>query len=212
MKNSLLRLLSISSGLVLSLSAQTPAAEAPTEPAAGTAIVVQSSTGETTVMESTPGAATERRGGRQQRNNPNNPRRGNFDPAEMQARMMNNLREQMGVKEDDEWALISERITAVMELRRGQATGAAGAFFAIAAGANARGGNRIPGFAGNSEQDALRAAVTDNLPDAEITARLARLRDARKQSEAKLDQARENLRAVLTVRQEAVAVMMGLLN
>jgi Spy/CpxP family protein refolding chaperone len=61
------------------------------------------------------------------------------------------------------------------------------------------------------ELDALRSAATDNLPDAEIKARLARVRDVRKQNDEKLAKAQEDLRAVLTVRQEAVAVASGLL-
>jgi len=52
-------------------------------------------------------------------------------------------------------------------------------------------GNR-PAAAANSEADALRSALDDKLPDAEIKARIERLRAARKQSEARLDQARED--------------------
>ena len=130
--------------------------------------------------------------------------RGNFNPADMQARMMASLREQFGVTEDAEWNLIGERITAIMDLRRTQMVGGFGGAF----------GGRGPRLGGpaSPEQDALRTALTDKLPDAEITARLARVREVRKQNEAKLDQAREALRAVLTLRQEAVAVMAGLLN
>ena len=49
------------------------------------------------------------------------------------------------------------------------------------------------------------------MPDGEIKARLDRLREVRKENEAKLAKAQEDLRAVLTVRQEAIAVMYGLL-
>jgi hypothetical protein len=57
----------------------------------------------------------------------------------------------------------------------------------------------------------LRAAITEKLPDAEVKSRLDRLREVRKQNEAKVAKAQEELRAVLSVRQEAVAVMFGLL-
>ena len=53
--------------------------------------------------------------------------------------------------------------------------------------------------------------MSDNLTDAEIKARLDRLREVRKQNETKLTKAQEELRAVLSVRQEAVAVAAGLL-
>jgi hypothetical protein len=113
------------------------------------------------------------------------------------------LREQLAVKDDAEWSLIAGRITTVMELRRALIIGGFG------------GGNNRSNRSGaviNPEQEALSQALEDNLPDAEITARLARLREIRKQNEASLDKAREDLRAVLSVRQEAVAVMAGLLN
>ena len=57
----------------------------------------------------------------------------------------------------------------------------------------------------------LSSAVRDKLPDAEIKTRLERLREVRKDNEAKLAKAQEELRAVLSVRQEAVAVLFGLL-
>jgi hypothetical protein len=72
------------------------------------------------------------------------------------------------------------------------------------------GGGGGRGGAGNPELDALRSAVTDNMPDAEIKARLERLREVRKEDQEKLEKAQADLVSVLTVKQEAVAVMMGL--
>jgi hypothetical protein len=127
------------------------------------------------------------------------PRRANFNPADVQARRMSRLRERFEVTDDAEWQLISDRITKVMELRRS----------VLAGGMRQR--TDTNAAQGNPEQDALSTAVTDKLPDAEVKARLERLRAARKESEAKLDQAREDLRAVLTIRQEAIAVLAGIL-
>lgn len=134
--------------------------------------------------------------------------RGNFDPAEMQARQMANLREQFGVTDDAEWTLISDRIAKVTELRRSTLGGFGGGGRG-GLGGGGRGGRG--GATANPELDALRSAVNDKLPDAEIKSRLERLREARKANEAKLEKAQEDLRAVLSVRQEAFAVMMGLL-
>ena len=64
---------------------------------------------------------------------------------------------------------------------------------------------------GNSETAALSSAVRDKLPEAEIKARLDRVRQVRKENEVKLTKAQEELRAVLSIRQEAVAVVFGLL-
>jgi hypothetical protein len=123
-------------------------------------------------------------------------------------RAASKLREQMGVADDAEWALISERLANIAELRR-LVSGGPGLRSAVA-------GEKIKGAAradrpAQLEQDALRMAVRDKLPDAEIKARLARAHDVHRQNEAKLEKAQEELRAVLTVRQEAVAVVAGLL-
>ena len=135
--------------------------------------------------------------------------RGNFDPAQMQER----LREQFGVTDDAEWTLISERLTKLSEIRRsaggGMGRGGPGGPGGGPGGPSSRGGRGGP--SGNPEQDSLRAAITDKLPDAEVKSRLERLREVRKQNEAKVAKAQEELRAVLSVRQEAVAVMFGLL-
>lgn len=129
-------------------------------------------------------------------------------------------REQYGVTDDAEWKLISDRINAVTELRRstlaaamgGLRGGFGGGGFGGGGGPGGGGrGNRGGGAGGNPEQTSLQQAITDKLPDAEIKSRLERLRDARKANEEKLTKAQEELRAVLTVRQEAVAVMSGLL-
>ena len=138
--------------------------------------------------------------------------RGNFDPAQMQER----LREQFGVTDDAEWTLISERLTKLSEIRRtaggGMGRGGPGGPSGPGGGPggpSSRGGRGGP--SGNPEQDSLRAAIMDKLPDAEVKSRLERLREVRKQNEAKVARAQEELRAVLSVRQEAVAVMFGLL-
>lgn len=145
--------------------------------------------------------------------------RGNFNPQDMQARMLSALRERFDVANDDEWAVIAERVTKVAELRRSTAGGFAGVMFAgrggPGGGGDSRGGGDRGGRtsrSGNSTDiAALQAAVQDKLPDAEIKARLDRVREQRKDNEAKLAKAQEELRAVLSVRQEAVAVLAGLL-
>jgi hypothetical protein len=137
---------------------------------------------------------------------------GNFDPAQMQEQMLTRLREQLVVTDDAEWKAISDRIIAVSDLRRATAGGGGFGGFRGGQGGGGGGGGRVGrGGAANPEQDALRQAVTDNLPDAEIKSRLAHLREVRKANEEKLTKAQEDLRAVLSVRQEAVAVMFGLL-
>jgi hypothetical protein len=160
-----------------------------------------------------PAPADNQDGGRGNRGN-----RGNFNPEEMQARMSAALKEQFGVTSDDEWNLIMERVNKVNELRRTTMTGGIGMMRGMMGGPggqNGQGGrgNRPGrlGGASNPEADALQTAVTDKAPDAEVKARLERLREVRKDNEVKLAKAQEDLRAVLSLRQEAVAVLVGLL-
>ena len=70
-----------------------------------------------------------------------------------------------------------------------------------------------PGFnpPAEPELEALRNALESKAPAAEIKAKLALLRDARGKREADLEKAREGLRQLLSARQEAVAVTLGLL-
>ena len=44
--------------------------------------------------------------------------RGNIDPEQMRQQMMENIRTRLDVKGDDEWKLISERVTKVQDAQR----------------------------------------------------------------------------------------------
>ena len=147
--------------------------------------------------------------------------RGNFDPEEMRQRMMDRYREQLEVKNDDEWKLISERINKVTDARR--EVGFGGGF----RGFGRRGGDGGPGGGGgdnggdrrrdrfggepNPDAEALQKAVEAKASNDEIKAKLAKYRDSKKEKEAKLAKAQDELRKVLSVRQEASATLMGLL-
>ena len=148
--------------------------------------------------------------------------RGDFNPQEMQARMLNMLRERLEITDDEEWKVISERVAKVSELRRGSGGmgGGPGGMMGFrggppGGGAGDRGGDRGPGpgrgTSSNPEMNALQFAIRDKLPEAEIKNRLERVREMRRDNEAKLAKAQDELRAVLSVRQEAIAVMFGLL-
>lgn len=146
--------------------------------------------------------------------------RGDFNPQDMQARLLSGMRERFGVTNDEEWTVIADRLTTVMELRR-SAMGSMASSMLFGrggpSGGDSRGSDRGSSSSRTSRSSsgndvaALQAAIQDKLPDAEIKARLDRVREQRKENEAKLAKAQEELRAVLTVRQEAVAVLAGLL-
>jgi hypothetical protein len=129
-----------------------------------------------------------------------------------EARQLTRLRDRLEVKDDAEWAVIAERISKVEERRHNLAGGlrTGGGVPAATAGEKVKRAARA-GSSGNAEFDALRAAVADQYPDAEIKAQLARAHEAHQQREAQLLKAQAELRAVLSVRQEAILVMFGLL-
>jgi hypothetical protein len=151
--------------------------------------------------------------------------RGPRDPEEFRQRMAERLREQFGVTDDAEWKIIEGKIQNVTEARRmaggGMGFGGMGGFAgrrgggepADRGGQGARRGPGGPGFGGppSAEVEELRKAIEAKAPADEIKAKLAKVREARKANEAKLEAAQEELRKVLSVRQEAVAVMSGLL-
>lgn len=147
--------------------------------------------------------------------------RGNFDPAEFQQRMMERVKDQLEVKDDTEWKAIEPLVTKVMEARREQmAFGAGGMMRGM--GFGRRGGDqggsstdrpRSP-FGGepSPEAEALQKAIDTKAANADIKAALAKFREAKKAKEAALTKAQDELRKVLSVRQEAIAVNNGWLN
>ena len=148
--------------------------------------------------------------------------RGNFDPAQFQQRMLERMREQFEVKDDAEWKLIADRVTVIFEAQRAArggfggfrpatppASGDAAKTDAAKTDAGNRGnrGGREP----SPDTEALQKAIEAKAPADEIKAKLAKVREARKVAEGKLEKAQEDLKQVLSVRQEALAVMAGLL-
>lgn len=147
---------------------------------------------------------------------------GNWDPAQMRQRMMERMREQFAVTDDAEWKLISERIEKVTTART--ALNARGGFGFGGGRGGGPGGPGGPGGQGGGpgggrggmfgevspEQDALQKAVESNAPAEEIKTKLAKFRASQKDKEAKLAKAQEDLRQVLSAKQEATAVLLGL--
>jgi hypothetical protein len=143
--------------------------------------------------------------------------RGGFggDPAEFRQRMMDNIREQFGVKDDAEWKIIEERVQKVMDTRREVGFGGPGMsrMFRRPGGDN-NGGDRRRGFGPepSAEEQALEKAIDSKASKEELKAAMAKYRAARKEKEARLTAAQEELKKVLNTQQEAVALSMGLVN
>ncbi len=150
--------------------------------------------------------------------------RGNFDPEQMRQRMMERYREVLEVKEDEAWKAIESRITKVNEARREVGIGGMRGMF---------GGGRRPGGGGGAEASStdserrprggfggqqsaaaqdLQKAIDSKASAETIKAKLAAYREDKQQKQANLEKAQEDLKKVLTLRQEAAAVLAGLLD
>jgi hypothetical protein len=142
---------------------------------------------------------------------------GGFDPAQFMQRRMERIHEQMGVTNDTEWNVLEGRIQKVFEAQgamfgfRGR--GGGGRQGGGGGGDNGAGGGRR-GFGGppSPELESLQNAIQNNAPTGQIKAALEKFRDARKAKEAALEKAQEELKAILTLKQEAVAAVNGLIN
>ena len=144
---------------------------------------------------------------------------GNFDPAQMQQRIMENIREQLVVKEDAEWKILEERVQKVMDVRREIGFGGAMRMFRRPGGdqggdqgGRRRGGGGMFGGEPSAEEQALQKAIESKASKDELKAAMTKYRASKKEKEAKLVAAQEELKKVLSTQQEAVALDMGLVN
>jgi hypothetical protein len=67
--------------------------------------------------------------------------------------------------------------------------------------------NRVP----SPEMVALRKAIQDDASNSELKEKMAAVREARAKKEAELQKAQDELRKILSTRQEAIAVSLGIL-
>ena len=143
---------------------------------------------------------------------------GNFDPAQMRERQLERHRERIEVKSDEDWKKLEPIIGKVMDAQRDARMGMAfGGFGGRGRGgdgnANAnQGGNRNRGGGQSTpEVTELQKALDDKATAEDVKAKLAKFRETRKAKEAALEKAQDELRKALSPRQEAGAVLAGLL-
>lgn len=160
-------------------------------------------------------------------------RRGNFDPEQMRSMMMERMKTQLEAS-DDEWKVIEPLVQAVMEKQMATRQGMRGfGRFGGPGGQGGPGGPNAPQAQGQGqrgdrpdrggqrgfqppsdpEADALQTVLENkDASSDDIKAKLTAYRTARQQREADLKKSREDLRKVLTLRQEAQMVLMGYLD
>lgn len=149
---------------------------------------------------------------------------GNFDPAQFQQRMMERVKEQLEVTDETEWKALEPMVQKVMDARRDVMVGGIGGMMRGMGrgprGGDAAGGgggdqqNRRPGMFGepSAEAQALEKAIESKAAKDDLKAAMAKFRAAKKAKETQLKDAQENLRKVLTLRQEAIAVSSGMMD
>jgi hypothetical protein len=136
--------------------------------------------------------------------------RGNFDPAQMQQRMMQRYQDALGITNDTEWSAIQPLVQKVMDARRAS-MGNMGRMFGGRGGRGGGGGGAF-GQQPDPAADALQQAVDDNAPTGQIKDLLTKYQASQKAKQAALIAAQADLRKVLTVKQEAAATLSGLLD
>lgn len=151
-------------------------------------------------------------------------RGGNMDPAQFQQMMMDNVKQTLEVNNDDEWKVLEPLVQKVMDARQQVGNPGRGMFMGRG-GRGGRGGGDNPGgdqgnqpqrrggFGQNAspEAEALQRAIDAKASKAELKAALNKYVEARKTKQDQLKAAQEDLRKVLTARQEAIATVGGLL-
>jgi hypothetical protein len=149
---------------------------------------------------------------------------GRFDPAQMQQRMMDRMKEQLGA-DDEAWKVLQPRLSKVMELNRDVSGGGRGGMFGMMGMRRNRGGNDAGPGGNRPQRDPSTMTAVEKAADAlqttldnqsaspeEIAAKLKDLRAAREKAKQELATAQEELRKILTPRQEAQLVLMNQLN
>jgi len=155
-------------------------------------------------------------------NNAGGGRRGRFggDPAQFRQMRLDNYRDELEVKDDAEWNAIKPLIEKVMDAQQAvisdRIRGFMGGFGRRNGGDNNggdRAGRRGGGFGGEPSAEAtdLQKAIESKAPNSELKAALAKLVQDRKDKQTAMETAQANLRKVLSVRQEAIATLAGLL-
>ena len=151
--------------------------------------------------------------------------RGAQDPEAMRQRMerfrqraSDRMKETMGVENAEEWKVMYAKIEKVQSLQRdAQAGGMRGMM--MGRGGRRGGGRGMPEVPEAEQTDvqkksqALRTLLAnEQAKPAEIKSALAEFRKAREKSRQELAAARKSLREIVTLRQEAQLVLMGLLD
>ena len=138
--------------------------------------------------------------------------RGNFDPAQMQQRRLERFKDDLGFTNDTDWSAVEPLVQKVMDAQRETMMNRFAGFRGRRGGNNDNGGGNRPQPPTSPEREALQQAIDSNAPASQVAAALEKFRASQKSKQSKLEQAQSDLAKVLTPKQEAQAVLAGLLN
>ncbi|MCS7338487.1 MAG: hypothetical protein NZ739_09675 [Verrucomicrobiae bacterium] len=145
--------------------------------------------------------------------------RPDFDPAEMRERIAEGYRELLEFTNEEEWNAVKPLVVKVLQARWEAFPGMGRGMFrpprrgGEGPGASDQDRPRPPRFGPPSPAtEALEQALESKASTEVIKAKLAALREERKQRQEALQKAQEDLRKVLNTRREALAVLYGLLD
>lgn len=138
---------------------------------------------------------------------------GRMDPQQRQQMMLDRYKDDLGFTNDTEWGAVEPLVQKVMDAQREAMMSRFAGFRGRRGGNNNdnAGGNR-PQRPTSPEREALQQAIDSNAPAGQVAAALEKFRTSEKSKQAKLEQAQSDLAKVLTPKQEAQAVLAGLLN
>ena len=135
------------------------------------------------------------------------------------ARTLERGRQKLEVKDDQEWKIIQDRLERVLRAQRefqnglysSKSRGLAGGAKKVDAAAAANGPTPGGRPTGGSDTDgtALRKLLDTRVDANQLKMALTRVRENLKRQQDELDHAQEDLRCVLTPRQEAIAILNG---
>jgi hypothetical protein len=136
----------------------------------------------------------------------------NFDPAQMQQRLMQRIQDQLGFTNDTDWSAVQPLVQKVLDAQFAVRANMGRMFGRGGRGGGGGGGGGMFGQQPDPAADALQQALDDNSPTAQVKDLLAKYEASHKAKLAALAAAQDDLRKVLTVQQESQATLMGLLD
>jgi chromosome segregation ATPase len=135
-----------------------------------------------------------------------------FDPSQFRQRMLDRLKQDLG-SSDDEFQALQPKIEKVFQVQMELNTGRFGGRRNRGAGSDsASNANQTQAPVPAASSELRKTLENKDAKPEEIKAKLDALREAKTKAKADLAAAQQDLRGVLTQRQEAVLVMSGLLD